>query len=113
MNKYHARKLEVNGEKFDSHAEYKRYCELQLLERAGHISSLARQVPLPLIISGKPIKIRSKGFPNGRACKYTADFVYFENGQKIYEDYKGRDTEASRLRRAVVEAIYGVEIRLS
>lgn len=113
MNKYHARKVEIDGETFDSQAECRRWCELKLLERAGQISRLERQVKLALHFNGTPVKIRSKGFPNGRACKYTADFAYFENNVRVFEDYKGKDTEASRLRRAVVEAIYNVEIRVT
>lgn len=113
-NKYHARRVSVDGEKFDSQAEYERWRELRLLERAGEISNLERQVKIPLEIGGRPIKVRSKGYPNGRPVKYWADFVYFENGQRVYEDKKGFDTPISRLKRAVVEAMYpGVEVRVT
>ena len=104
----------VDGLVFDSKAEARRWMELKLLERAGKIAGLDRQVRLPLVIfegpTKGPIKIRNKGFPQGRPCFYTADFSYIENGKRVLEEHKGHDTPESRLRRAVVEAIYGIEI---
>ena len=49
MNKYRAKKVNVNGMIFDSHKEANRYFELRLLERAGEIKNLSRQVPFELI----------------------------------------------------------------
>jgi hypothetical protein len=105
----------VDGFVFDSKSEAKRWAELRLLERAGGIMNLTRQVAFPLMIDNRPVKIRSAGFPNGRPCVYTADFVYTvrraeDEYAEIVEEHKGHDDSASRLRRAVVEAIYGVEI---
>lgn len=109
-----------DGVVFDSKAEMKRYAELKLLERAGEITDLRRQVKFPLVIDGRPVLIRSDGFPNGRACSYKADFAYREitNAdawpiQETIEDYKGTSGEASRLRIAVVEAIYGIRIKIT
>ena len=48
-SKYGNKKIEYNGEVFDSKKEYKRWCELKLLERAGKISDLKRQVKYVLI----------------------------------------------------------------
>jgi hypothetical protein len=104
----------VDGIVFDSKSEARRWAELKLLERAGKISGLRRQDRLPLAIGGTEIKIRSKGFPNGRPCVYTADFSYCDWSRgvvsRVFEEHKGHDTPESRLRRAVVEAIYGIEI---
>ena len=44
---------------------------------------------------------------------YTADYGYHEGSAYIVEEHKGRDTEASRLRRAVAECIYGMTIRMT
>ncbi len=44
--------------------------------------------------------------------RYTADFRYIENGEEVYEDVKGRMTKDADLRIKMVEAIYGIEIRL-
>lgn len=100
----------VEGHIFDSKAELRRWEELKLLEKAGEISRLERQVVVPIHISGEPVVIRSQRYPNGIPCKYTADFVYFQKNRRVWEEYKGRDTAESRFRRAVVEAIYHVEI---
>ena len=103
----------IDGVVFDSKGEAKRWQELQLLERAGAISDLRRQVKYPLVIEGRPVLIRSEGYPNGRAATYTADFVYVENGRRMVEEFKGFDDDRSRLRRAVVEAIYQFQIRVT
>ena len=113
-SKYRAKPEYVNGHRFASGAEANRYRELLLLVRAGEIQSLELQPVFPLVIDGKPVKIRSEKRPNGTKTKYSADFRYVDNrtGRTVIEDVKGFDTTASRLRRAVVECIYGVEIVL-
>lgn len=109
-----AARTSEEGFVFDSKAELGRWNVLKLLQRAGEISSLMRQRQFPLAFNGVPVKIRSKGYPNGRACVYTVDFVYFNaSGVAVYEEFKGHDDDASRLRRAVVEALYGIEITVT
>lgn len=98
---------------FDSKSEMIRYQELLTLERAGKISDLQHQVKYPLVVNGRPVLIRSEGYPNGRKCTYTADFVYMEDGKPVVEDHKGFDTNIARLRRAVFTAIYGQEVRIT
>lgn len=49
MNKYYNTKINYNGERFDSKKEMKRFITLQLLERAGEIHDLRRQVTYKLI----------------------------------------------------------------
>ena len=131
-NKYRAKRTTVDGITFDSKREARRWQELKLLERAGKISDLRRQVAFPLYAAiimssddspfqegetlSAPIMIRSAGYPNGRQAKYVADFVYVENGKRVIEDVKGgkaTDTPLSRLKRAIVEAQEGVRIRLT
>lgn len=84
-NKYGNRKITYNGEIYDSIKEYRRHDELKLLERAGKISGLQRQVKFELIpaqrIGGKVVE---------RACTYVADYVYKDsNGILHIEDIKG------------------------
>lgn len=43
-SKYGNEKVTVDGQTFDSEAEYRRYCELCLMAQAGEISDLQRQV---------------------------------------------------------------------
>ena len=95
-----------------------RYQELQVLEKAGVIADLKKQITYPLILpNGVPIKIRSLGFPNGRLCTYTADAVYreIESGEEIVEDTKSPATHTgeSKLRIAIWEAIHGRRIRIN
>lgn len=106
MNKYHNKKIEVDGERFDSRKEYNRWCELKLLERAGEITELKRQVRLEIlpkqVVDGKVAE---------RAAYYVADFTYKEKGEPVIEDCKGYMTDVYRLKRKLVLAKYGVQIR--
>jgi len=45
-SKYYSRKVTKDGVTFDSVKEYRRFCELSLLERAGAIADLKRQLPV-------------------------------------------------------------------
>ena len=49
MSKYHNRKVEIDGIKFDSTKEGERYLELKLLLKAGKIRDLQMQVEFELI----------------------------------------------------------------
>lgn len=106
MSKYHNRKVTRDGETFDSVKEYRRFCELRLLERAGAVTDLQRQVKFELIpaqrIDGKVVE---------RACSYVADFVYMENGQQVVEDAKGMRTQEYRLKRKLMLWVHGIRIR--
>lgn len=92
-SKYNAEKTEIDGIKFDSVKESKRYANLKLLERAGVIENLKLQ----------PRFLLQEGFTyNGhkeRKIEYVADFQYERNGQTIVEDVKGMKTEVYKLKR--------------
>lgn len=113
-NKYNARKTVIDGITFDSQKEAKFYIALKQMEKEGIVRDIELQPKFWLKIGDVDVKIKSKGYPNGRRASYRADFKYFDmNHQKmIYVDVKGFDTEVSRLRRAIVEAIYGIEIEV-
>ena len=106
MSKYHNRKITVDGETFDSIKEYRRYKELQLLERAGEISDLRRQVPYLLI----PNQYEGKKCVE-RECNYIADFEYCENGAKVVEDVKGVKTKDYIIKRKLMLLCYGIRIK--
>lgn len=89
-----------------SKREAARCDELTLLERAGEISGLAHQLVFPIIINGKPVKMR-----NGQVARYTADFIYFEGQRRVVEEVKGYVVRDYPLRRAIIEALYNVNIR--
>lgn len=104
--KYGSRKVSVNGETFDSVKEYRRYCELKLLEKAGEIYDLKRQVRFELIPSQ-----RINGRVAERACLYIADFVYTENGLTVVEDTKGFKTKDYIIKRKLMLKVYGIQIK--
>lgn len=105
MSKYGNRKTIVDGITFDSKAEAKRYSVLKLLERAGEITDLQRQVKFEL---APPVRLGGRGRP---ALRYIADFVYQQDGQQVVEDVKGVITAAFRIKRHLMKAIHGIEIR--
>lgn len=90
------------GITFDSVKEANRYADLVLLQRAGKISELARQVPFQIDVNGQSI------------CRYVADHVYVENGERIVEDVKSpitRKLPEYRLKNKLLRAVHGVAIR--
>ncbi|RWO22836.1 DUF1064 domain-containing protein [Mesorhizobium sp.] len=108
LRKYKNVPTVIDGISFASKREAHRYCELKLLERAGEISHLEIQPAFKFEVNGRPVLIRSGGFPNGRQAKYTADFAYFDGNHRIVEDVKSSATrtEAYALRKALVEAMF-------
>lgn len=112
MGKYKARKATADGITFDSKKERDRYCQLKLMERAGEIKNLELQPKFKLIVDGKPLLIKSDGYPNGRKATYTADFRYLDKNIEVVEDVKSPATKtyAYKLKKALVEAIYDVVI---
>jgi len=76
--KYKNKPVVIYGIWFASQKEGRRYLELRLLEKAGEISHLKRQVNFPISIDGQLI------------CTYRADFTYRTlEGDDVVEDTKG------------------------
>lgn len=117
MNKYHSKKVTINGITFDSRKEAKRYNELALLEKAGHIENLQRQVKFVLIPAQRePDSIgkrggKIKGKLIERECAYIADFVYYENGEMVVEDTKGMRTKDYIIKRKLMLFIHKKRIK--
>ena len=115
--------LTSDGILHDSKKEADRWCQLKMLERAGKISDLQRQVPFELI-PAQYITYERRG-KNGRRLKdgkkcveksvvYIADFVYNEFGRKVVEDVKSSATakkESYILKRKLMLWVYGIIIR--
>jgi hypothetical protein len=110
-NKFGARRTPVDGIMFDSAKEARRYQQLRLEERAGHITDLKLQVPFNITATR----------PNGEqvvVAKYIADFTYeriYADGDEefIVEDAKGVQTPEFKLKKKLVEVQHGVEILLT
>jgi hypothetical protein len=103
--KYGNRKVVRDGITFDSAKEARRWSELLLLEKAGAIQNLQRQVKYQLIpsqkIAGKVVE---------RACSYVADFVYVRGGETIVEDTKGVKTPEYIIKRKLMLWVHGIRI---
>ena len=106
MSKYRNIKTEVDGIVFDSKAEARRYAELNLLEKNNKISDLRLQPEFDCVVNGQKI------------CTYKADFEYWIRDKEfspddkyIVEDVKGFKTQVYKLKKKLVEALHGVEIR--
>lgn len=105
-NKFKNNRVEAYGIKFDSEVEQKRYEQLQALAREGVIWNL---------VSDKS-RLRFRIEVNGqKICDYEADFSYTQklNGVDTYivEDVKGVETPVYKLKKKLMKAIYGIEIR--
>jgi ferredoxin-fold anticodon binding domain-containing protein len=101
ISKYNNRRTHTEDGWFDSQRELRRWHELKLLERAGKISELKRQVDFELIPPDLGL----------RAIVYRADFVYIEDGAKIVEDSKGYRDRVYKLKRRLMRWRHKVTIR--
>lgn len=104
--KYRNKPCEVDGIKFDSEKEARRYSELKILLKIGEIGLLERQKPFLLIEANE----------TERKCVYVADFVYWDvkTGKQVVEDVK---SEATRklpvyiMKRKLMKSKYNIEIK--
>lgn len=105
-SKYRNRKIiDFDGNKFDSKKEYERWITLNLLQKAGQISGLKRQVEYRLLPSYKGIQ---------QGVKYVADFVYAENFKCIVEDVKSDITRKKSdyiIKKKLLYHIYKIKIK--
>ena len=120
MTKYHNRKVKTrDGFVHASIKEGKRWLELQLLERAGQIKDLKRQVKFVLIPSQREEGTIGKrgGVKQGKLieheCSYIADFVYIDNetGKTVVEDAKGVRTKDYIIKRKMMLYKYKIRIK--
>lgn len=100
--KYHNTKTFINGIKFDSKLEARRYTELKLLEKQGLIKDLILQPAYDLIPSFK------KNNKTYRKTQYIADFSYYDVDldKTIVEDTKGFKTDVYLLKKKLFEYNY-------
>lgn len=83
---------------YDSIGEANRWATLEMLERAGVISELQRQVRFPLMAA------RADGLAV-KVGEYIADFCYVEDGKQIIEDFKGAITDVAALKLRWMQAM--------
>lgn len=102
-SKYRNRIVKTEEGVFKSEWEYERWCELKLLQRAGRITDLKKQVKFVLID-----KLEGQ-----RGMAYFADFTYYENGEYIVEDTKSKPTKTNtyKIKKKLMFERYGIKIR--
>lgn len=119
--KYHNEKTQrvLEGGKvhtFDSQKEARRFDELMLLQKAGHIRALALQKQFTLQES----YITAEG-ERVRAIRYVADFAYERPTEpdcnnevhwlRVVEDTKGVKTKDYQLKRKLMQERFGITIK--
>lgn len=100
-SKYSAQPTWVDGVRFASKREARRYGELLMLIKAKVIENLQLQPAFPITLNDQAI------------CVYKADFRYFDRERKawVIEDVKGMRTPIYRLKKRLVEAQYGIQVQ--
>ena len=90
-NKYHAIPTVIDGIRFASKSEAKRYGQLKLLQMAGEIRWFTCQVPFQL----------------GAGVRYVSDFlIVYTDGRVEVEDVKGVETAMFKVKRRLFESAY-------
>lgn len=115
QSKFHNVSTEVDGIKFASKKEAKRWQELLLLQKSGVITNLERQYKFELL----PSLQRSDGTKE-RPVSYVADFVYGIAAERrgvpslaplVVEDSKGVRTPDYIIKRKLLLFRYGITIK--
>lgn len=102
--KYGAKPVLIDGHRFASKIEGRRYGELKMLQMAGLIADLQIHQQFPLSVNGLHI------------CTYIADFSYYDKatGKSVVEDVKGyRDGIAYnlfRIKAKLLKALHGITV---
>lgn len=104
-SKYNNRAITIDGHKFPSQREGRRYLQLKLLQANGEIRNLELQVPFRCEVNGHLV------------CKFICDFVYEEyrdrQWTRILDDAKGFQTDVYKLKKKLVLACLGHTIKES
>lgn len=90
---------------FDSRAELDHWHILRLQERARQIEDLERQVTFELVPS---VILDGRKRPS---IRFRADYVFREKGQRVVADKKGFRTQGYKLKRHMMKALLGIEVK--
>ena len=110
LNKMRNIRIEIDGIKFQSIKEGKRYSDLKMLVRAGLITGLEVQ-PKPYIVMDKKFNVSKN-----RHITYRLDFKYYDLKLKkfIHEDVKGRKAGTQYrlflLKKCLMKQIYNIDV---
>ena len=119
-SKFGNKPVTVDGVTYDSTNEYRRWCFLQLMEKAGEISNLRYHVKfemIPQITREEIIHLKTKDKVVTKVLQsaryYEADFVYFnKQGEEVVEDFKGQETDLFKFKAALFFYKYGKQITI-
>ena len=93
----------ADGILFASQREKDRYLELRMLLRCGEITDLVLQERFALVVTG---------VETVRIGEYRADFSYTDKaGARVREDAKGVRTANFIMKKKLVRACHGIDIR--
>ncbi len=103
QNKYHNKKTDYKGEKYDSKAEAGYAAELDMLKNARfeaqRVVLWERQVRYPLVVNDVKIAV------------YVLDFkVTYGDGRVEHVDVKGMRTDVYKIKKKLMLACHGIEI---
>lgn len=121
--KYGNKKVVINGEKFDSEKEGKRYLFLLQKQKDGEIHSLSIHKKIELIPSVIKTKekvtrnsVKQVEYVSQREVTWSCDFYYITNdGNEVYEDVKGSlymISEVWKLKQKIMYYRYGIKARV-
>ena len=119
--KYKNRRVTFEGETYASRKELKRFQELELMQAAGRITGLRKQVKFVLIPAQfEPDRVDYSKSKKGRKVKgrllerevaYVADAVYQQDGETVVEDAKGFRTKDYIIKRKLMLFVHGIRIK--
>lgn len=105
--KYRNKPQTIDGIRFDSKHEARRWQELLILQSTGRITGLERQVKYELAP-----KIKLLGDARTRpAIRMIIDFRYWEGDQMILEDAKGDVDPVWRIKQHLLKTVHGLDVR--
>ncbi|MGM1003036.1 DUF1064 domain-containing protein [Acinetobacter haemolyticus] len=109
-NKFNAVKVELDGMKFDSKKEHKRYIELKAMQQRGEITQLEHHTKFELAPKTK-LEGEKRAKP---ALRYFADFTYYNaDGEYVVEDVKSlatRKLASYRTKKHLMSTVHGISI---
>lgn len=99
--KYKNQPVEIDGIRFVSRMEGRRYEQLRDMQKAGVIRNLQLQTNYRLCVNGVLI------------CRYRPDFEYDEvaTGEHVVEDVKGYRNHVYAIKAQLMLACYGITVR--
>jgi hypothetical protein len=105
--KYRNKPCQIGAEKYRSQREAARHQTLLLLQRAGKIAGLTREVQFVLAPAVK-IAGEDRARP---ALRYVLDFLYTTaEGLRVAEDAKGMQTPVYRVKKHLMATVHGIHV---